>query len=76
MALVQAALKSDLRSLFNEMRQNEMSESDYADKLAAIITDYIKTAKVTVDAGISVSTSGSAAAQTGSTTAPGTGSLS
>jgi hypothetical protein len=76
MALVQATLKQNLITLFNQMKQSEMSEEQYADNLSAIITNYIKTATVTVSAGIPVATAGSAAAQTGATTAPGTGSLS
>jgi hypothetical protein len=75
MALVQATLKQNLLALFNQMRQSEMSESDYADKLAKIINDHILTAVVTVNAGIAVSTAGTSAAQTGATTAPGTGTL-
>jgi hypothetical protein len=76
MALVQVTLKQNLLALFNQMKQSEMSESDYADKLAKIINDHILTAVVTVNPGIAVSTTGTAAAQTGATTAPGTGSLS
>jgi hypothetical protein len=71
MALVQATLKANLLTLFNQMKQTEMSEADYADRLAAIITSFIKTAEV--QPGIPVSTAGSAAAQTGATT--GTGAL-
>jgi hypothetical protein len=72
MALVEAALKSNLLTLFNGMKKEPMSEEDYASRLAGIINDHIKTAVVTVKAGIAVSTSGGG----GSTTAPGTGSLS
>ena len=76
MALVETALKSSLLSLFNEMKESEMSEADYAGKLAKIVNDHIKTATVTVNAGIPVATTGSAAAQAGATTGPGSGSLS
>lgn len=75
MALVQATLKQNLLNLFNQMKQSEMSEAVFADQLATILNNHIKTAVVTVNAGIPVATAGSAVAQTGSTTAPGTGSL-
>jgi hypothetical protein len=76
MALVEAALKANFLSLFNQMKQSEMSEEDFAGNMAKIINDHIRTATVTVSAGIPVATAGSAAAQTGATTDPGTGSLS
>ncbi|MDR2942779.1 MAG: hypothetical protein LBV17_09340 [Treponema sp.] len=69
MALVQATLKANLLTLFNQMKKNEMNEDDYADRLAAIITNFVKTAEV--QPGIPVSTAGSAAAQTGATTGTG-----
>lgn len=69
MALVQANLKSELLSLFNRMKKAPMSEEEYADNLAAIITNHILTAEV--NAGIPVSTTGTAAAQTGNTTSKG-----
>jgi methionine synthase II (cobalamin-independent) len=71
MALNQTTLKNNLLTLFNLMKQSEMSEEDYAENLAAIINEHIKTAQV--KAGIPVSTTGSAAAQSGATT--GTGEL-
>ena len=49
---------------------------EFADNLAGVISNAIKSATVTVNAGIPVTTAGSPTAQTGSTTAPGTGSLS
>lgn len=76
MALSQAALKQNLLALFNQMRETEMSEADYADKLSKIINDHILTAVVTVNAGIPVSTAGTETAQTGATTAAGAGKLS
>lgn len=66
MAMVQATLKTNLLTLFNQMKQSEMSEADYADRLATIFTNFVKTAEV--PPGIPVSTAGSAAAQTGATT--------
>jgi hypothetical protein len=74
--LVQAALEQNFLTLFNRMKQAEMSEADFAGELAKIINDHIKTASVTVNPGIPVATAGSAAAQSGTTTGPGSGSLS
>jgi hypothetical protein len=72
MALAQPALKANLLTLFNLMKQSEMSEEQYADNLSTIITNYIKTATVTVQPGQAVATPSGP----GSTSAPGTGSLS
>jgi translation initiation factor 2 alpha subunit (eIF-2alpha) len=72
MALVQASLKSKLLNLFNAMKNDPMSEADFADQLAAVISDHIKTATVTVNAGIPAATPSGP----GVTSAPGTGSLS
>ncbi|MDR0374625.1 MAG: hypothetical protein LBH85_02760 [Treponema sp.] len=72
MALVESALKSSLLSLFNQMKQSEMSEENFAGNMAKIINDHIKTATVTVKEGIPVSTSGGA----GATSGTGSGSLS
>ena len=71
MALVQSALKNKLLALFQSMKASPMSEEDYADKLAAIFDDHVKTADVVVEPGIAVTTSAGA----GSTSAPGKGSL-
>jgi hypothetical protein len=76
MALSDATLKTNLLNLFNQMKNAPMSEADYADALAKIIDAQIKTATVTVAAGIPVATAGSEVAQKGATTGPGTGSLS
>jgi hypothetical protein len=74
--LVQAALEQNLLTLFNQMKQAEMSEADFAGELAKIINDHIKTASVTVNPRIPAATAGSAAAQIGATAGPGSGSLS
>lgn len=63
------ALSENLLSLFQSMHGEPMSEKDYADALAKIITDHIKTAEV--QAGIAVSTAGTQNAQTGATTGTG-----
>jgi hypothetical protein len=49
---------------------------DFANSLAGVIANAIKSATVTVSAGIPVTTAGSPTAQTGATTGPGTGTLS
>lgn len=77
MALVVETLKSDILSLLTSMREKtEVSDEEFAGQLAAAIDTYIKSATVTVAAGIAVSTSGSPTSQTGATTAPGTGTIS
>ncbi|MDR1756101.1 MAG: hypothetical protein LBR65_03950 [Culturomica sp.] len=77
MALVVSTLKADLLSILTEMRKKtEVADDEIAGKLAAAFDKYIKTATVTVAAGIAVSTAGSPSAQTGATTAPGTGTIS
>lgn len=63
------ALAAKLLALFQSMHSEPMSEKDYADKLAKIFDDQIKTAEV--QPGIDVKTTGSAAAQTGATTGTG-----
>lgn len=53
-----------------------LAKQEFADGLADIITAAIVSATVTVSPGISVSTAGTAVAQTGATTSTGTGVLS
>ena len=65
----ESTLASNLLNLFNSMKKSPMSEKDYADSLAKIITDHIKTAKV--QAGISLAASGSMGQVAGATTATG-----
>lgn len=77
MALVKSTLKASILSLLTSMRdKTEISDEEFADKLATAIDSYIKSATVTVAAGIAVTTSGSPTSQTGVTTAPGTGTIS
>ena len=76
MALVKNTLKAGILNLLTNMRtKEEVSDEYFADQLSTLIDTYIKSATVTVAAGIPVSTAGSATAQTGATTAPGTGTL-
>lgn len=77
MPLLKSTLKSGIKDLMTEMRTKEENEDEYfADQLATLIDTYIKSATVTVAPGIPVATAGSAVAQSGATTAPGTGTLS
>lgn len=73
MPLNKPALKSGIQALLAEMRtKEENADEHFADQLATLIDAYVKTATVTVNAGIPVTTSTGA----GTTTAPGTGTLS
>lgn len=77
MALVKSTLKNGIKALLTDMRaKEEISDDEFADQLATLIDTYIKSATVTVAPGITVSTAGSAVAQTGATTAPGAGTIS
>ena len=76
MALSDVTLQTKLLNLFSKMKKGPMSEADFADKLSKIIDAQIKTATVTVDAGISVTVTTPVGPGQGATSAPGTGSLS
>ncbi len=73
-------LKQDIKKIYKKAQK----ETDDADKvlemlasgLADAIEKFVKNATVTVAAGIPVATAGTAAAQTGATTATGTGQIS
>lgn len=69
MALDKAALKKDLKAI-------DPTKGDVVDKMVEAIDKYIKGATITVAAGIPVSTTGSATAQAGTTTAAGTATIS
>jgi hypothetical protein len=80
MALVQATLKAGIEAAFKAQDSKtdnpDAALGDLADMLASAIESFVKSGTVTVAAGIAVSTAGTAAAQTGATTAPGTGTIS
>ena len=77
MALNKEQLKQGIIRLQQDMlTKTEPSMEEYAERLASLINDFVKSGEVTVKAGISVSTAGTAAAQTGSTTSVGTGTIS
>lgn len=69
MTLIKPNLRASIKTLMTDMRTREANADDeFADRLATIIHDYIKTATITVPPGQLVSTTGTAAAQTGATT--------
>ena len=77
MALNKQSLKQGIITLQQDMlTKTEPSIEEYAERLASLINDFVKSGEVMVKAGISVSTAGTAAAQTGSTTSVGTGTIS
>ena len=77
MALNKEQLKQGIIRLQQDMlTKTDASMEEYAERLASLINDFVKSGEVTVQAGISVSTAGTAAAQTGSTTSVGTGTIS
>lgn len=72
MALNKGNLKNSLQNIFEEMCTNDSQENSIevlADRLSTVFFDFVKTAEV--EAGQSVSTTGTAAAQTGQTTTKG-----
>lgn len=71
--LVKPTLKQQILSLLTSMRErDEVSDDEFAERLSTIIDTYIKSATITVPAGITVSTTGGPAAQTGTTTSTAT----
>ncbi len=78
MAISNSVIKEQIFVLINNTKVMEQEESQqaFAQGIADIIEAAIKSATVTVAAGIAVATTGSAAAQTGATTSTGTGTLS
>lgn len=72
MPLIKDTLKAQLLAVFSK----ENTPEEAADQIATAIDAYIKTATITIVPGIPVATAGTAAAQTGVTTGPGTGSVS
>jgi hypothetical protein len=83
MALNKATLAQQLKAIFDGVSPEATGITDpaalrqkMANEMADAIDAFIKSAKVTVASGISVSTTGTATAHTGSTTAPGNGTIS
>lgn len=77
MALNKQALIQGIIILQQDMlTKTEASPKEYAERLASLIHDFVCSGEVTVAAGISVATTGTAAAQAGATTSVGTGTIS
>ena len=76
MPLNKQALQQGIIALQQDMqRKTEPSIQEYAERLASLIDTFVRSGEVTVDPGISVSTAGTAAAQTGTTTSVGKGTI-
>lgn len=76
MALNKQALRQGIIDLQQDMlTKTEASPEEYAERLASLIYDFVKSGEVTVQPGISVSTAGTATAQTGKTTSEGQGKI-
>ncbi|MEB3005763.1 hypothetical protein [Capnocytophaga sp. G2] len=76
MMLNKQALKQGIISLQRDMlTKTETSIEEYAERLATLIDTFVKSGEVIVQAGILVSTTGTAAAQTGATTSTGKGTI-
>lgn len=76
MALNTQALQKGIIALQQDMqRKTDASMEEYAERLASLIEVFVKSAEVTVQPGISVSTAGTATAQTGATTSEGKGKI-
>lgn len=77
MALNKSALQAQISA---GVKAIDLENADVSDEIATVIADaidvYIKAATITVPAGILVATAGSAVAQTGATTGPGSGIIS
>ena len=77
MALNKQAMKQGIIRLQQDMqRKTDASMEEYAERLASLINDFFRSGEVTVAAGISVSTAGTATVQSGATTSVGKGSIS
>jgi len=83
MSLDKTQLKTTLESILNGVSPEAIGIKDPAElrkKVASELADafdaFVKSGKVTVDSGITLSTTGTATAQTGKTTGQGTGTIS
>lgn len=77
MALNKQTLQQGIIRLQQDMqRKTDASMEEYAERLASLIDAFVRSGEVSVAAGISVSTAGTATAQSGATTSVGKGSIS
>ena len=76
MALNKEQLKQGIIRLQQDMlTKTDASMEEYAERLASLINDFVKSGEVTIASGISVTTAGTAASQTGATTSVGKGTI-
>ena len=76
MALNKEQLKQGIIALQQDMlTQTNSNTEEYAERLASLIDAFVRSGEVTVAAGITVSTAGTAAAQSGTTTSVGKGTI-
>lgn len=76
MPLNKQALKQGIITLQQDMlTQTNSSTEEYAERLASLIDAFVRSGEVKVAAGITVSTAGTAAAQSGATTSVGKGTI-
>lgn len=76
MALNKQALKQGIIDLHQDiLTKTNDSIEEYAERLASLIDTFVKGGEVTVAPGISVTTAGTATAQTGATTSIGKGTI-
>ena len=76
MGLNKEQLKQGIIALQQDMLTKTNSNTEeYAERLASLIDAFVRSGEVTVAPGVSVSTAGTAAAQTGTTTSVGKGTI-
>nr|DAK29856.1 MAG TPA: hypothetical protein [Caudoviricetes sp.] len=76
MGLNKEQLKQGIIALQQDMlTKTNSSTEEYAERLASLIDAFVRSGEVTVAAGITVSTAGTAAAQSGTTTSVGKGTI-
>lgn len=69
-------LKQGIIALQQDMlTKTDAGMEEYAERLASLIHDFVRSGEVTVAPGISVTTAGTATAQTGKTTSEGKGKI-
>ena len=77
MALNKQALQQGIITLQQDMlTKTDASMEEYAERLASLIDAFVRSGEVKVASGITVSTAGTAAAQSGTTTSTGAGTIS
>lgn len=76
MGLNKQALEQGIIALQQDMlTKTDAGMEEYAERLASLIDTFVRSGEVTVAAGITVSTAGTAAAQSGTTTSVGKGTI-